>query len=234
MSSRRRMGATLWVLCLLTFPAQLLAAAQWPEPYSWQGNLISDLGVTGCGIYDAGTRVERYICSPAHLLANGATVANGLLLAAGAVLLWSSWPRPRTGKVAMAFLALGGLLVAVVGVLPWDVEPDGHNAAALAQAVVQWAGMLILAVTLRGSTAGRWAGALTMACVVLSAVGFVLFVGAVGGGPSAPLGLGLTERLAFDTLTVWGAALGLMVLAMPGALRGGSGPFHGKPQLAAR
>ncbi|MGK3647861.1 DUF998 domain-containing protein [Pseudarthrobacter enclensis] len=234
MTGRRRAGATAWVLCLLTFPAQALAAAQWPEPYSWRGNLISDLGVTGCGIFDAGTRVERYICSPAHLLANGATVANGLLLAAGAVLLWSSWPVLRAGKVAMAFLALGGFLVAVVGVLPWDVEPDGHNAAALAQVVVQWAGMLILAAALRGSTAGRWAGSLTLACVVLSAVGFVLFVGAVGGGPSAPLGLGLTERLAFDTLTVWGAALGLMVLAMPGARRGGSGPFHGKPQLAAR
>lgn len=210
--TRLRCGATLWVLCLLTFPVQVLAASQWPSPYSWPTNLISDLGVTACGTYDAGTRVERYICSPAHLLANGATVTNGILLALGAILLWSAWPGRRTGRAAMVFLALGGLLVAVVGILPWDLQPEGHDVAALAQAAVQWVGMIILATALKGSTPARWASAVTMAGVVLSIVGFVLFIDAIGGGPSISLGLGITERLAFDTLTIWGAALGLILL----------------------
>ncbi|WP_434995217.1 DUF998 domain-containing protein [Arthrobacter sp. Ld5] len=213
--TRLRWGATLWVLCLLTFPAQILAAALWPRPYSWSANLISDLGVTSCGISDAGTRVERYICSPAHLLANGATVANGLLLAAGAVFLWSVWPRRRTGRAAMFFLLVGGLLVAVVGILPWDVQPEGHDAAALAQAAAQWAGMLLLATVLRGSTAPRRASILTWTCLVASIAGFVLFIDAISGGPSLVLGLGITERLAFDTLTLWGAALGLILLTTP-------------------
>lgn len=210
--TRLRLGATLWVLCLLTFPAQVLAAAQWPSPYSWSSNLISDLGVTACGTYDAGTRVERYICSPAHLLANGATVANGILLAVGAILLCSAWPRRRTGRAAMVFLVVGGLLVAAVGLLPWDLQPEGHDVAALAQAAVQWIGMLILANALKGGAAARWASALTLASLTLSIAGFVLFIDAIGGGPSISLGLGITERLAFDTLTIWGAALGLILL----------------------
>lgn len=213
--TRLRWGATLWVLCLLTFPAQILAASRWPSPYSWSANLISDLGVTSCGIFDGGTRVERYICSPAHLLANGATVANGLLLAAGSVLLWSAWPRRRTGRAAMVFLLVGGLLVAVVGILPWDARPEGHDAAALGQAAAQWVGMLILATALRGSTAARWASALTWACLTVSIAAFVLFIDAISGGPSLSLGLGITERLAFDTLTLWGAALGLILLTTP-------------------
>jgi hypothetical membrane protein len=210
--TRIRLGAALWVLCLLAFPAQVLAAGQWPSPYSWSSNLISDLGVTACGIYDAGTRVERYICSPAHLLANGATVANGILLAVGAILLWSAWPRRRTGRAAMIFLALGGLLVAAVGFLPWDVQPEGHDVTALAQAAVQWIGMVVLATALRGSAAARWASALTLTTIALSIAGFILFIDAIGGGPSISLGLGITERLAFDTLTIWGAALGLILL----------------------
>lgn len=213
--TKLRCGAILWVLCLLTFPVQALAAAQWPRPYSWPSNLISDLGVTACGIYDAGTPVERYICSPAHLLANGATVANGILLALGAILLSSAWPRRRTGRAAMVVLALGGLLVAVVGLLPWDLQPEGHNVAALAQAAAQWVGMLILVTALTGSASARWASVLTIASVLLSIIGFVLFIDAIGGGPSISLGLGITERLAFDTFTIWGAALGAILLLTP-------------------
>jgi hypothetical membrane protein len=218
--TRPRLGATLWVLCLLTFLVQAFAAAQWPSPYSWSSNLISDLGVTECGIYDAGTRVERYICSPAYHLANGATVANGILLTVGAILFWSVWPRRRTGRAAMAFLALGGLLVAAVGLLPWDLQPAAHDVAALAQAALQWVGMLILATALKGSTAARWARALTLASVALSIAGFVLFVDAISGGPSISLGLGITERFAFDTLTIWGAALGLILLTTTLGRRG--------------
>ncbi|WP_422391902.1 DUF998 domain-containing protein [Arthrobacter sp. N1] len=230
--TRTRLGATLWILCLLTFPAQAFAAAQWPNQYSWSSNFISDLGVTECGIYDAGTRVERYICSPAHLLANGATVANGILLTVGAILFWSIWPRRRTGQAAMAFLALGGLLVAAVGLLPWDLQPAAHDNAALAQAVLQWVGMLVLAAALKGSTAARWARVLTLASVGLSLAGFVLFIDAISGRPSIPLGLGTTERFAFDTLTIWGAALGLILLTTRHSKHHASSGHNEKPDHA--
>lgn len=211
--TRDRWGAALWVLCLVTFPAQIIAAAQWPRPYSWGSNTISDLGVTTCATFDPGTRAERYICSPAHLLANAGTVANGALLAAGAVLLWSAWPRPRAGHAAMALLAASGVLLMLVGFFPWDLQPEPHNLSALLQAPLQWAGMIVLVFALRGRPASRWAAALTIVCVVISITGFVMFIDAIAGGPSAAVGLGLTERISFDTLTLWSAALGVILLA---------------------
>ncbi len=222
--TKLRWGATLWILGLLILPAQIIAAAAWPERYSWSSNFISDLGVTTCGAFDVGTRVERYICSPAHLLANGSTVANGAFLTAGAILLWSAWPRPRSGRIAMAFLAAGGLLVIAVGLLPWDLRPAAHDVTALAQAAAQWMGMIILVLALRGTRAARRASVLTAVSVLVSVLGFVLFIDAIGGGPSLALGLGLTERIAFDTLTLWGAAMGVVLLrtsgGQPGTLDG--------------
>lgn len=214
--TRRRWGAALWVLCVLTYPAQFLAAAQWPQAYSWRSNTISDLGVTSCGTFDAGTRVERYICSPANVLANGGTVLNGLLLAVGAVLLWSAWPRRRTGRIAMALIAASGVLLILVGFLPWDLQPEAHSLAALVQAPVQWAGMIVLVLALRGSSTLRWAEVFTILCLLVSISGFVMFIDAIGGGPSAVVGVGLTERISFDTLTLWSVILGLILLPVSG------------------
>ncbi|MBX0301226.1 DUF998 domain-containing protein [Cryobacterium sp. 1639] len=213
--TRLRWGAWLWIAGLVTVPAQVIAAAQWPQRYSWASNLISDLGVTSCDTFDVGTRVERYICSPAHLLVNGSFVVVGVTLLIGSLLLWSAWPRLRTGRVAMAFLAVGGVFVILVGVFPWDTHPEAHDVVALAQAVTQWVGMILLAVASRGSTAARWISALTIVSLIVSVLGFLLFVDAIGGGPTQALGRGLVERVAFDTLTLWSAAVGLILLMTP-------------------
>ncbi|TFC01615.1 DUF998 domain-containing protein [Cryobacterium adonitolivorans] len=207
-----RWGALLWIAGLVTVPAQLIAAAQWPQRYSWTSNLISDLGVTTCDTFDVGTRVERYICSPAHLLVNGSFIVVGATLLIGSLLLWSAWPRLRTGRVAMAFLAAGGVFVMLVGVFPWDTHPEAHDVVALAQAVTQWVGMILLAVASRGNSAARWISALTIVSLIVSVLGFVLFVDVLGGGPSLALGRGLIERVAFDTLTLWSAAVGFVLL----------------------
>jgi hypothetical membrane protein len=208
-----RWGALCWILCAMVYPAQLAAALQWPQKYSWTQNLISDLGVTACGIYDAGTRVERGICSPWHLMANASTVGNGLLLAAGCALLWSAWPNLRLGRIALGFLTAGGLLLAAVGLLPLDLHPDGHNAAALLQAVFQWCGMGLLILAVRGTSEYRAVAGLTAAVLLVSVAGFALFITAVGGQPAVPgLGLGLTERIAFDSLNLWGVGTALLLL----------------------
>lgn len=209
---RTRYAAVLWILGALAFPAQLLASLRWPVPYSWTGHLISDLGTTTCGIIDAGSRAERYVCSPWHALANGATIANGALLAAGALLLWNAWPRRTPGRWASALLGVGGLLVVGVGLVPWDAAPELHAAFALSQAPAQWAGMALVAAA--SWRTGRTPGipALTCAALAVSVAGFALFVDAVGGGPSLALGLGLAERIAFDTLTLWSAAVGCLLL----------------------
>ncbi|POH62601.1 DUF998 domain-containing protein [Cryobacterium zongtaii] len=210
--TRLRWGALLWIAGLVTVPAQLIAAAQWPQRYSWTSNLISDLGVTTCDTFDVGTRVERYICSPAHLLVNGSFIVVGATLLIGSLLLWSAWPRLRTGRVAMAFLAAGGVFVMLVGVFPWDTHPEAHNVVALAQAVTQWGGMILLAVASRGNSAAHWISALTIGSLLVSVLGFVLFVDVLGGGSVQALGRGLIERVAFDTLTLWSAVVGFVLL----------------------
>jgi hypothetical membrane protein len=210
--TRQRWGALVWVLGLLTFPAQAIAAAQWPQPYSWSTNFISDLGVTTCSTFELGSSMERYVCSPAHLLANGSFVVGGATLAVGALLLWSGWPRVRQGRIAMGFIAMSGILVIAVGLLPWDLYPLAHDNVALFQAVAQWIGMIVLNVAVRGRSGTRRIGTLTLVCVTVSLAGFVLFVDASYNGPSASLGLGITERIAFDTLSLWSAAVGLVLM----------------------
>lgn len=213
--TRIRWGALCWILCALTFPAQILAALQWPQTYSWSSNLISDLGITACGVYNPGTEVERMICSPWHLLANGSTVANGLLLAAGSALLWSAWPNRRLGRWAMALLIGGGLLVSGVGFLPWDLYPAAHEAVALLQAFCQWAGMIVLIFALRTGTGRSALSRATSLGLLVSIAGFILFLGGVGGDGAPVLGLGAAERLAFDSLTLWGVAAGCLLLRRP-------------------
>lgn len=216
--TRLRWGALFWIAGLLSFPAQIIAAAQWPQRHSWTSNFISDLGVTICGTFDGGSYIERFICSPAHALANGSTVTIGAALTMGALLLWSAWPRLRRGRTAMAFLAVSGILVILVGALPWDLYPNAHDVLALAQAAAQWIGMMVLVVALWGDPATRWTSVLTTASVIVSIIGFLLFIDAMDRGPSLVLGLGITERIAFDTLTLWSAATGVILLnVLPGA-----------------
>lgn len=193
-------------------PAQLLVAAQWPRPYRWGSNLISDLGSTMCGIADAGARVERYVCSPWFVLANAATIVSGLLLALGALLLWSFWPRRRSGRAASVFLMLGGLGVVGVGLVPWDTDPELHNLLALVQAPLQWVGMAFLACATWNTSVPRLVPRVTVAAGIVSVVGFALFLGVVAGEAPLGLGLGVSERIAFDTLTIWSVIVGASLL----------------------
>ena len=115
----------------------------------------------------------------------------------------------------MVLIFFGGILVAFVGALPWDQHPDAHNTTALLQAVIQWAGMFCLLIALRGVRLARLARALTMICLAISIVGFTLFILALGAGSTQLLGLGTSERIAFDVLTLWGAGMGLLILKNP-------------------
>ena len=219
----------------IMIPLQMTVAAQWPADYSWQFNLISDLGATMCGIADEGTRVERDVCSPWHVLANAATALNGLLLTAGALLLWRALPAGRSARAGLILLTIGGVLVAGVGLTPWDLAPDLHHLFALVQAPVQWVGMLLIAFGTWRSPLPRMLPVLTLIFTAVSLTGFALFIDAIGGGRAAPLGIGLTERIAFDSLTLWSVAAGFVLIvsakraASGGALDEGSSPASSAP-----
>lgn len=147
-----------------------------------------------------------------HVLASATTVANGLTL--GAVLLWSVWPRRRNGRAGSVLLAVGGICVMGVGLRTWVLQPDLHSLLALVQALLQWVAMTLLARATWSTTLPRLVPVVTALGVFVSVAGFVLFLDAVGGGASMDLDLGvsLTERLAFDSLTLWSAVVGVVLL----------------------
>lgn len=209
-TTRTHLGAVLWLLSGILLVAQLIAAAAWSDPaYSWTAHAISDLGVTTCGEFSDGGQV-REVCSPAHLVFNVAMVIGGLLVAAGAALLRGVWGTTAS-RIAMIFMLLSGLSICAVGLLPWDLEPELHDLAALAQWVFQIIAMLLLVSLLRDSRPGSKLLAVgTLGCVIISVVGFVVFL--VGFDATTFIGWGLAERLAFDVLTLWTMAVGAHIL----------------------
>lgn len=205
---RWRAGALAWVVSGLLLPLQALVALQWPDGYSIAEHAISDLGVTHCGMFaDAGS-TPRPVCSPWHLVFNVGLVACGALTTLGAILL-RRWWAGVSGRAGTTLIALSGLCVIVAGAAPWDISPDVHDAAAFGQAVMQWLAMGMLA---KAAGVGRFR-ALTIATALVSIGAFVAFLMALGGMILPGLSLGISERLAFDTLTLWTAIAGLVSLA---------------------
>lgn len=200
-------GAGLWALSALILPLQLVVALRWPDGYSLAENAISDLGVTSCRRFTEGIAQARFVCSPWHDLFNFGVVLCGALTALGAILLLGRWGT-FMGRVGTVLAAVSGVFVAVVGLAPWDLYPQVHDAAALAQAVLQWLAMLLLAAAGRGRFR-----IVTCALVALSVASFCNFVLSLEGEESVILPFGVAERLAFDTLTLWTAAVGVRILA---------------------
>lgn len=209
-TTRTRLGAVLWLLSAILLVGQVIAATAWSDPaYSWTAHAISDLGVTTCGEFSDGGQV-REVCSPAHLVFNVAMVVGGLLVAAGAALLRWVWGTTAT-RIAMIFMLLSGLSISTVGLLPWDLEPDLHDLAALAQWIFQVVAMLLLVSLLRDSRPGSKLLAMgTLGCVIISMVGLMIFLS--GFESTTFIGWGLAERLAFDVLTLWTMAAGAHIL----------------------
>lgn len=205
--SRWRVGAVAWVASAVLIPVQILVALQWPRAYSVRNNAISDLGVTRCGEFSEQGQQVREVCSPWHPLFNAGVMASGMLILIGAVLLHGWWDG-RTGRAGTALMALGGVLVSIVGLAPWDTHPGLHDNAALGQAVAQWLAMALLAVA-AGQGHFRW---FTIGAVVVSVIAFMAFLAAMAGAEVPWLGFGGTERLSFDTLSLWTVVVGAAIL----------------------
>jgi hypothetical membrane protein len=107
-----KVGACLWLLCLQFFIAEQIARMGWTGHYSMRHDYISDLGATGSSL---------------HWVMNGSFVLQGLLILFGAVLLHRLLPR-----VAVALLAIAGLGVLVVGLVPEDTNARLHLQGAAA------------------------------------------------------------------------------------------------------
>jgi hypothetical membrane protein len=110
--SPARVGACLWLLCLQFFVAEQIARMGWTGHYSMRRDYISDLGANASSL---------------HWVMNGSFVLQGLLIFFGAVLLRGLLPR-----IAVALLAIAGLGVLVVGLVPEDTNARLHLQGAAA------------------------------------------------------------------------------------------------------
>jgi hypothetical membrane protein len=107
-----KVGACLWLLCLQFFIAEQVARMGWTGHYSMRRDYISDLGANASSL---------------HWVMNGSFVLQGLLIFFGAVLLRGLLPR-----IAVALLAIAGLGVLVVGLVPEDTNARLHLLGAAA------------------------------------------------------------------------------------------------------
>ena len=100
-------GAALWTLCWQYFAAEAISIAGWPGRYSLSQNFISDLGAMGCA-------PSPDVCSPLHALMNGSFLLQGVLIVAGALLVWPLFPRGPLWGIALGLVGASGLGVGIV------------------------------------------------------------------------------------------------------------------------
>ncbi|MGW4246272.1 DUF998 domain-containing protein [Nocardia sp. NPDC004722] len=204
-----RVTSVCWLLTLLYFPVSLVVALAWPGGYRLSDNYISDLGITRCGEYTDRDGLARSVCSPDHLVQNVMFVVTGLLMAAGA-LGWARWWRGRAFRAGCVLLALAGVGIAGIGLAPWDIRAQAHDSIAVLQWLVQLLGMVLITPEVARRSRSLALG--TVAAVALSVIGGVFLFARGHFG----LGAGVSERIAFDTLTLWGGLVGVVLLNSSG------------------
>jgi hypothetical membrane protein len=186
--SRYRWGGLAWALTLQFFVVEAIVASRYGG-YSYSTDVISDLGAAA---------------SPARVLMNASFIVQGLLIAAGALLLGPGLAGTG-GRLARVLFVITGLGVLLVGVFPSDGNVTVHEIAAGAHLLGGGIGLIALAYGVRPRSE-----ALGTALAVLGLVGVVatvFFAAAV----FLVLGEGGMERVAAYVipigLTVAGIAL---------------------------
>jgi hypothetical membrane protein len=195
----RRWGGALWVGCLQFFVAEAVAAAGFVGSYSFRRNYISDLGALSC----AGGG-----CSPLHALMNASFVLQGVLIFAGAVVVWPLFPT-GLAKLALGLVAASGLGVAIVGLAPEDAMPGWHYLGAAENLLFCNAGAALLGLALlREGSAPRAVGLFSLSFGLIGLGGLA----GLAFGYDFGLGLGGVERVAAYPFPLWIAGMGAWLI----------------------
>ena len=194
-------GAVLWGLCWQYFVAEAISIAGWPGRYSLSENFISDLGAIGCAPAPG-------VCSPLHPLMNGSFLLQGVLIVAGALLVWPLFPRGGLWRAALLLVGASGLGVFVVGLAPEDVAPGPHYLGAAENFLCCNSGMALMGVAMaRWRPETRLIGLVSLAAGLIGLAGVGLLAAHVYLG----LGVGIVERATAYPFTLWIGALGLLL-----------------------
>jgi hypothetical membrane protein len=184
--SRYRWGGLAWVLTLQFFLVEAIAAAQYGG-YSYSADVISDLGTAD---------------SAARLLMNASFVLQGVLIAAG-VLLLGPGLAGTGGRLARVLLVLAGLGVVTVGLFPADGSATVHEIAAGAHLLGGSIGLIAVAYAVRPRSEGLG--------TTLAVLGLVGVIGTIFFGSAVFLGLGEggMERVAAYVIPIGLAVAGI-------------------------
>jgi hypothetical membrane protein len=195
----RRWGGALWVGCLQFFVSEAVAATGFVGAYSYRRNYISDLGALSCS---AG-------CSPLHGLMNASFVLQGVLIFAGAFVVWPLFLRGALSQLALGLVAASGLGVALVGLAPEDSAPGWHYLGAAENLLFCNAGAALLGVALlREGEAPRVVGLLSLGFGLIGLTGLA----GLAVGHDFGLGLGGVERVAAYPFPLWIAGMGAWLI----------------------
>jgi hypothetical membrane protein len=185
-SSRYRWGGLAWLLTLQFFVVEAIAAVRYGG-YSYSADVISDLGTAA---------------SPAAALMNGSFVLQGLLIAAGALLLGPGLAGTG-GRVAQVLLVAAGIGVLLVGVFPSDGNAGAHAVAAGVHLFGGGLGLIALAYGVRPRSEAL--GTTLAVLGLLGVIGTVFF----GSVVFLFLGEGGMERVAAYVVPVGLALTGV-------------------------
>ena len=226
-STRFYAGALALLSVLQYFVAEAAVIGAWAgqQPYSRRTGFISDLGATGCGVFDG-----RDVCSPAHVLMNASFVVQGIGMMVGALLLSSALlcTAARPGAVfrlvpasritwaaaisARALTAAAGAGTVLVGLVPEDAGSVWHAVGAIMYFVAGSLALLLLGWLWLRQTPLSWP---ILACGVVS-FGALVTGGVTGMDVPEP---GTLERLMGYPITIGTAAAGLVVAQRLGQSR---------------
>jgi hypothetical membrane protein len=199
LDTRLRWGGLAWLLTLQFFVAETIAQLRFGGAYSRADDVISDLGAS---------------YSPAAGLMNASFVLQGVLIAAGALLLRPALPR-AAGRLAVALLTVAAVGVGVVGIVPLDADGTVHAVGAVAHLAGSSLGLLALAHALRPRS--ELLGSVVAVLGLVSTAASIFFF----AGITRFLGEGGTERAAAYALPLTLAVAGVALW------RGGPGPADG-------
>ncbi|WP_369137882.1 DUF998 domain-containing protein [Modestobacter versicolor] len=184
--SRYRWGGLAWALTLQFFVVEAIAASRFGG-FSYSEDVISDLGTAG---------------SAARVLMNASFVVQGLLIAAGALLLGPGLAGTG-GRLARVLLVVSGLGVLLVGVFPSDGNATAHSLAAGAHLLGGGVGLIALAYGVRPRSEELG--------TALAVLGLVGVIGTIFFGSAVFLGLGEggMERVAAYVIPIGLVAAGI-------------------------
>lgn len=189
---RRRIGferwaGIVWLAIAQFFIVELVVQVPYTPPYSELQDAISDLGAMHC---------TSQICSPWHLLMDASFVALGICIAAGAIAAELSSPRvSATSRIGAGLMALAGLGVVVVGLVPEDLLDVVHYTGAMFGILAGNAGSIVTGGVLWWARRHRTAGVIGIVAGALGIAG-TLVLGVAFATSTMNAVFGLIERVA--------------------------------------